>query len=158
MQMKAQADMQQRLDTHTFGEEELFTIKIPLNLPYWTETRHAPERIDGQIRYNNEFYKLYKQQVVGDTLEVLCVKDHTEKALLDSLTEWVKITVTGLPGTSEKASTLVSYLIKEYFSSSRQVLFFFYEWVVQSPLSTSPTLSWSAPWLSLTSPPPQLLG
>jgi hypothetical protein len=157
MQLKAQLEMQEKLNQNLLGDEELFTIKIPIQLPYWSEARQAPERIDGQIRYNNEYYKLYKQQVVGDTLEVLCVKDHTEKQLFETLTEWVKITVTGLPGTSEKTTTLVSSLIKDYYAAPRQVRFHLYEWLAAPapfPPFASPVPAGS---FRLLSPPPEAL-
>ncbi|WP_247237526.1 hypothetical protein [Telluribacter sp. SYSU D00476] len=157
MQLKAQLEMQHKLDQNILGEEELFTIKIPIQLPYWTETRQAPERINGQIEYHNEFYKLYKQEVVGDTLVVLCVKDHTEKQLFQTLTEWVKITVTGLPGTSEKASQLVSYLIKDYYSSHRKVYFNLYDWIEAPASYASRTFSLTPAALELHSPPPEAI-
>jgi hypothetical protein len=157
MQLKAQLEMQQKLNQNILGEEELFTIKIPINLPYWTETRQAPERIDGQIRYNNEYYKLYKQEVVGDTLMVLCVKDHTEKQLFQTLSEWVKITVNGLPGTSEKASHLVSYLIKDYYASHRNLYFNLYEWIEAPAPFRDFAFSLPAGTYQLLSPPPEAL-
>ncbi len=145
MQWKAQTEMKARLDAHLFEEDELFTIKIPINLPYWTETRQAPERIDGQIEYKGDFYKLYKQEVIADTLVVLAVKDHTEKALFSALTEWVKITVTGLPGTSEKAAGQVSHLIKDYFATSTSTYFYLYDWVAEKATLPDCCLYFPAP-------------
>ncbi len=158
MQWKAQTEMKARLDTHLFEEDELFTIKIPIRLPYWTETRSAPERIDGQIQYNGDFYKLYKQEVIGDTLMVLAVKDHSEKALFTALTEWVKITVTGLPGTSEKAAGQVSHLIKEYFASQHQAYFYLYDWVAAKATLPDAIFVFSSIHLQVSSPPPDLIG
>ncbi len=158
MQLKAQYEMKERLDSHAFGEDELFTIKIPLNLPYWTENRQSPELIEGQIRYNDEFYKLYKQELVGDTLIVLAVKDHTEKAIFDSLSEWVKITVTGLPGTSEKAAGWVSHLIKDYFAAQPRTYFYLYDWVAAAPQALSSTPFHVSPSFLILSPPPELIG
>jgi hypothetical protein len=158
MQWKAQSEMKSRLDAHVFEEDELFTIKIPINLPYWTETRQAPERIDGQIEYKGDFYKLYKQEVIADTLVVLAVKDHSEKALFSALTEWVKITVTGLPGTSEKAVGQVSHLIKEYFANQHKTYFYLYNWVAEK--ATLPDAAFTLPgsYSQVPSPPPDLIG
>lgn len=150
--------MKERLDSHSFGEDELFTIKIPLQLPYWTENRQAPERIEGQIRYNDEFYKLYKQELVGDTLVILAVKDHTEKAIFDILTEWVKITVTGLPGTSQKAAGWVSHLIKDYFSSQNRTYYYLYEWLAGTLSSPGSLPFYVDPSFLILSPPPELIG
>lgn len=158
MQWKAQTEMKVRLDAHVFEEDELFTIKIPINLPYWTETRQAPERIDGQIEYNGDFYKLYKQEVIADTLVVLAVKDHTEKALFSALTEWVKITVTGLPGTSEKAAGQVSHLIKDYFASQPRTYLYLYDWVAGKVPLPDAAFAFLSPYLHVPSPPPDLMG
>ncbi len=155
MQLKAQFEMKQRLDSRAFGEDELFSIKIPLNLPYWTETRQAPERIEGQIRYNNEYYKLYQQEVVGDTLLVLAVKDHSEKEIFDSMHEWVKMTISGLPGTSQKAAGWVSHLIKDYFSSQNRTHFFLYEWEADALPSAEPVTPVSSDYFLILSPPPE---
>ena len=158
MQWKAQTEMKARLNSHLFEEDELFTIKIPIGLPYWTETRQAPERIDGQIQYNGDFYKLYKQEVIADTLVVLAVKDHSEKALFTALSEWVKITITGLPGTSEKAAGQVSHLIKEYFASQHRTYFYLYDWVANRVDSPDTTCWLPSLYLPLPSPPPDLIG
>lgn len=158
MQWKAQTEMKARLDAHVFEEDELFTIKIPIRLPYWTETRHAPERIDGQIEFNGDFYKLYKQEVIADTLVVLAVKDHTEKALFSALTEWVKITVTGLPGTSEKAAGQVSHLIKDYFASQHRTYLYLYEWVSARVPLPDPSFLFSSACPQVPSPPPDPMG
>ena len=158
MQWKAQSEMKARLDAHLFEEDELFTIKIPINLPYWTETRQAPERIDGQIQYNGDFYKLYKQEIIADTLVVLAVKDHSEKALFTALTEWVKITVTGLPGTSEKAAGQVSHLIKEYFASQHRTYIHLYDWLANNSNLPDCISLFPSAYLQVPCPPPDLIG
>lgn len=158
MQWKAQSEMKARLDAHLFEEDELFTIKVPIRLPYWSETRQAPERIDGQIEYNGDFYKLYKQEIIADTLVVLAVKDHTEKALFSALSEWVKITVTGLPGTSEKAAGQVSHLIKDYFATHHRTYLYLYDWVAEKATLPDAAHFFSSAYLELSSPPPDLIG
>lgn len=158
MQWKAQTEMKARLDKHLFKEHELFTIKIPIRLPYWTEIRSAPERIDGQIEFNGEFYELYKQEVIADTLVVLAVKDQNEKALFSALTEWVKITITGLPGTSEKAASQVSHLTKEYFALQHRTRFYLYDWVAERAILPDAAFALLSPYRRVPSPPPDLIG
>lgn len=74
-----QADnrLEASLDKNNFNEEDLFTLKIPINLPYqnsWTSF----ERINGEITVDGETYMYVQRKVANDTMFLQCIR-HTEK-------------------------------------------------------------------------------
>lgn len=156
MQWKAQAEFSRQLENNMIGDEEFYTIRLAVDLPpYWNPELALPERIEGQIFAAGEFYKLYKQSISQDSLTILCVKDHAQKHLLDTLTDWVRFTMTGLPGTSEDALQFVSALYKHYCTTKSVIVFFLFSLRENTPLPT-PSESSTSEYSWVHSPPPEL--
>ena len=78
---KADIALESSLDKNNFNPKDLFTLKIPLNLPY-QNISSSFERIDGEITVNGESYKYVQRKVQDDTLYLQCIK-HTEKINLE---------------------------------------------------------------------------
>ena len=78
---KADIALEASLDKNNFNQKDLFTLKIPLNLPY-QNIGASFERIDGEITVNGESYKYVQRKVQNDTLYLQCIK-HTEKIKLE---------------------------------------------------------------------------
>ena len=78
---KADIALEASLDKNNFNLQDLFTLKIPLNLPY-QNIGSSFERIDGEITVNGESYKYVQRKVQNDTLYLQCIK-HTEKINLE---------------------------------------------------------------------------
>jgi hypothetical protein len=74
-----QADnrLEAALDKNNFNEQDLFTLKIPINLPY-QNTWASFERINGEITVDGETYMYVQRKVVNDTMYLQCIR-HTEK-------------------------------------------------------------------------------
>lgn len=74
-----QADnrLEASLDKNNFNEQDLFTLKIPINLPY-QNTWASFERINGEITVDGETYMYVQRKVVNDTMFLQCIR-HTEK-------------------------------------------------------------------------------
>lgn len=87
-----EAVMLQKLDADNYTSYESITLKIPLSLPYQLNSGNADfERINGSFQYKGEFYKLVKQKMKADTLYVVCIKDHQEKHLQTTMSDFMKI-------------------------------------------------------------------
>jgi hypothetical protein len=87
-----EAIMLQKLDADNYASYQSITLKIPLSLPYQLNSDNADfERINGSFQYKGEFYKLVKQKMKADTLYVVCVKDHEEKRLQTTMSDFMKI-------------------------------------------------------------------
>jgi hypothetical protein len=74
---KADSRLEAALDKNNFNEDDLFTLKIPINLPYQNSSASF-ERIDGEITVNGETYAYVQRKVQNDTMYLQCIK-HTEK-------------------------------------------------------------------------------
>jgi len=74
---KADNKLEASLNKNDFNQQDLFTLTIPINLPY-QNVATGFERIDGEITVNGETYKYVQRKVENDTLFLQCIR-HTEK-------------------------------------------------------------------------------
>jgi len=74
---KADNKLVAALDKNNYNEQDLLTLKIPINLPY-QNTWASFERINGEITVNGETYMYVQHKVKNDTLFLQCIR-HTEK-------------------------------------------------------------------------------
>jgi hypothetical protein len=110
-------ELVQKLDNNSYRESETFTFKIPLTVPYYTDSRDF-ERVDGEFEQDGEVYHLVKQKLSQDTLYIVCVKDQESKKINQVLADYVK-TFTDKPESAKQGSkTTVQSLIKDYISFS----------------------------------------
>ncbi len=109
----------QRLDVADFDEAEAITFKIPMSIPYATDSKEF-ERVDGEFDYNGEFFHMVKQRLYKDTLYIVCVKDNTSKQIHQALKDYVK-TFSDKPADSKGSAKTFSTFIKDYVSSSAEI-------------------------------------
>ena len=69
--------LESALDKNNFNEQDLFTIKIPINLPY-QNSWSSFERTNGEITVDGETYVYVQRKVQNDTMYLQCIR-HTEK-------------------------------------------------------------------------------
>ena len=105
----------QRLDKDAYNPSETFTFKVPLTVPYYTDSRDF-ERVDGEFEHDGEVYRLVKQRLHQDTLSIVCVKDLESKKINSALADYVK-TFTDKPESSKQAVKSLQ-LIKDYIPFS----------------------------------------
>ena len=103
--------MMQKLDRSEYSDSDMITIKIPIAIPYATDSRDF-ERVDGMFEYKGEFYRLVKQRLLQDTLHVVCVKDHEMAYINQAWEDYVK-TFTDNHSDKTNAKTFHT-LIKDY--------------------------------------------
>lgn len=77
---QADAKLETALDNKDYNNEQLFTLKIPINLPYQNVSSNF-ERVDGEITVNGETYKYVQRKVANDTMYLQCIRN-TEKIKL----------------------------------------------------------------------------
>lgn len=112
LQYKNDQEMIQKFDAENYSDDETITIKIPISIPYATDSKGF-ERVDGKFEHKGEFYRLVKQKLSQDTLYVVCVKDHQDKRIDDAITSFVK-TFTDKPADQHSNSKVVVSFIKDY--------------------------------------------
>lgn len=87
---RANVQLEAQLDENNFDESQLVSIKIPVTyLPYYNNSISF-ERIDGQIEIGGILYKYVKRRIYNDSLEMLCMPNHTAMKLLSAKNEFFK--------------------------------------------------------------------
>jgi len=108
----------QKLDQETYDASETITVTIPISLPYQMDWEDF-HRVDGEFEKDGEFYNLVKQKMERDTLTIVYIKDHKEKTLFESLTDFVDAN-TDSP-LSKKAGKLIENFAKDYISIANEL-------------------------------------
>lgn len=109
----------QRFDSGNYDTQETVTIKVPLAVPYANDSREY-ERVDGEFKYNGEFFHMVKQRLYEDTLFIVCVRDHQSKRIDQALTDYVK-TFSDKPSDTKSNTKILPTFIKEYLVSTFHV-------------------------------------
>ena len=149
---KSKLDLVQRLDNQQYSEDETIMIKVPLALPYHLDS-HEYERVDGEIEYNSEFYRLVKQKLERDTLFIVCIKDQESKRIKQALTDYVK-TFTDKPVDAKHHGKIFTGFIKDFLPSTIEISSASYGWNY-TVTKASPTEILKDRSLTVFSPPPQ---
>lgn len=117
LQYEYSLKMNKQLDSDTYNEHEAITIKVPITIPYATDSRDF-ERVTGEFEYQGELYRLVKQRLTRDTLHIVCVKDQQSTRIHQALASYVK-TFTDKPVDSQQTSSKsTSDFIKDYLAQT----------------------------------------
>jgi hypothetical protein len=76
----ANTELASKIDRFEFDEQQLVTIKVPLNLPYqqnWAEF----ERYDGDVSVDGVQYKYVMRKVYNDSLILKCIPNESKKRI-----------------------------------------------------------------------------
>ncbi len=71
---RADVKLETALDNKDYNNDQLFTLKVPINLPY-QNIACGFERVNGEIIVNGETYKYVQRKVANDTLYLQCIKN-----------------------------------------------------------------------------------
>lgn len=145
--------MAYRLDNKQYSEHETVTLKVPMAVPYHIDVNEF-ERVDGEIEYKGEYYRLIKQKLEKDTLYIVCIKDQDSKRINQALADYVK-TFTDKPANTKQSSKHLTSFIKDFLPSSVELANLSSGWDTTSPSSTEIDDFFSSVLLTVLSPPPQ---
>jgi len=113
MQNNSVAAMEKQVDTKAYSDEELISIKTTLNLPYYTSSPEY-ERAYGSIIIDGKDYEYVKRKVYQDTLELLCLPNHTKTKLKAVSNELAKSSVDGQESSSQKRTTVLKISLPDF--------------------------------------------
>lgn len=149
----ANIELKARLDADLYHQEDLIELKLPLSLPYPVEQQEY-ERANGKFEHKGEYYKLVKQKFQNDTLYVLCIKDHEEKQLVKTMTDYVEVT-SDLPASSKNELHVFGKLLKDFESANPEKLIHQDGWLqeIAFVIVSPSTLTRSS---NIQSPPPKV--
>ena len=76
----ADTKLEKAVDNRKYNDAELFTLKIPLNLPYQNITANF-ERVNGEVTVNGETYMFVQRKVEKDTMYLQCIRNNEKNIL-----------------------------------------------------------------------------
>ncbi len=76
-QIQSDISLQASLNNDEYNEADLITIKIPLSLPYQTDSKDF-QRIAGELTFKGKIYKYVKRKVENGEFVLLCLPDHNK--------------------------------------------------------------------------------
>ena len=82
---KADINLETSLDKEDYDEAELITIKQPIRLPYYTNSKIF-QRADGEVIKGGSIFRYVKCRIYNDSLEMLCIP-HTAKMQIQNSKE-----------------------------------------------------------------------
>jgi hypothetical protein len=119
LQFVNEKEMKALFDDDNFLPEEEITIKVPITIPYATDSREFT-RVDGEFEHEGEVYRMVKKRYISDTLYIVCVKDNKSKEIKQALNDYVK-TFTDKPSSEKGSTKTLQNLIKDYISCSTAI-------------------------------------
>ncbi len=156
LQEKAGLALITSLDNHQYDESDLLSIKLPSNLPYYTNSKHFT-RIDGEIEINGIHYNYVKCRMYQDSLEYLCIPNKAKNRLSSARDEFYKL-VNDLhhPSQNKKndnSGNIIKSPLSEFYEENTFWSFasFFY---LKSITTSTYNLIFPAPYLSPRELPP----
>jgi len=120
LQDQLEDKLQSRLDKDQYSDDELISVKLALNMPYYSSTV-SYERESGSVNVNGVYYSYVKRRVYKDTLELLCIPNEGKTALQSVKDDLLKQSVDGpVTHQSKKPVSVLKITLPEYFQEYTQ--------------------------------------
>ena len=87
----ANQSLETSLDKDNYTEDQLISIKKPINLPYYNNTKDFT-RTYGEVEMNGVLYQYVKSRIYNDSLEMLCIPNTSKQQLLNAKNDFAKAT------------------------------------------------------------------
>jgi hypothetical protein len=115
MQSNSDAYLEKQVDQNKYDEKDLISIKTKLNLPYYISSDQY-ERAYGAVSINGTNYQYVKRRVHNDTLELLCLPNHTSTKLQSVNNEVARSFADGQASSPKKNAT-IKISLPDFFQS-----------------------------------------
>ncbi len=118
----ANQNLESAIDKNNYNEEALISIKKPINLPYYNNTKDFT-RSYGEVELNGVLYKYVKSRIYNDSLEMLCIPNTSKQQLLEAKDDYARANFDLQKDTNKKAPAsgkLLSFvkLLSEYVKNN----------------------------------------
>ena len=114
IEKKATAKLEQKISSGEYSDEQLVEIRIPLNMPYYSDKDY--ENVYGETDWNGEHYRYVKRKVTGNTLYLLCLPNKEKTSLAKVKNEFTKA-INDIPANkqgSQQKNGLIKLLTTEF--------------------------------------------
>jgi hypothetical protein len=91
MVSNANQSLEAAIDKNNYSEDQLISIKKPINLPYYNNTKDFT-RTYGEVEMNGVLYQYVKSRIYNDSLEMLCIPNTSKQQLLDAKDDFAQAT------------------------------------------------------------------
>ena len=92
------AKLENKIDNGLYTESQLVEIRIPLNMPYYSDKDY--ENVYGETDWNGNHYRYVKRKVSGNTLYLLCLPNAEKTSLEKAKSDFTK-SVNDIPGNKQ---------------------------------------------------------
>ena len=120
MENEASKSLESALDKNNYNEAELISIKKPINLPYYNNTKEF-SRIDGEVEIDGVFYKYVKCRIYNDCVEMLCLPNTQKTKIKKSGDDYFKIIADIQKNTNEKNKSNSGNTFKKVLSEFEEI-------------------------------------
>lgn len=145
-------EMRALFDDDNFLPEEEITIKVPITIPYASDSRGFT-RVDGEFEHEGQIYRMVKQRYISDTLQIVCVRDSKSMEIKRALKDYVK-SFSDKPSSEKGHVKTIQNFIKDYISCSTTLQSEVKGWNKELACH-SRTISIESLSILLNSPPPK---
>ena len=114
IEKNATVNLEQKISAGKYNDEQLVEIRIPLNMPYYSDKDY--EEVYGETDFNGEHYQYVKRKVSDNTLYLLCLPNKEKTSIVKVKNEFTKA-VNDIPENkegSQQKSGLVKLLTTEF--------------------------------------------
>ena len=118
LEQKATARLEHKIDAGGYSEEQLVEVRIPLNMPYYSDKDY--ESVYGETDWNGKHYRYVKRKIAANTLYLLCLPNEEKNNIVsvkNEMTKAVNDISSGTPVQQKQAPSLVQLLISDYISA-----------------------------------------
>jgi hypothetical protein len=103
-QNKQDIQLQSTIDKDQYNEQDLVYIKLPVNLPYYSNSANY-EKISGSVTVSGVEYKYVKRRIYNDSIELACVLNTDKQQFQSARDEFMKLSNDWLNTHPTKKST-----------------------------------------------------
>ena len=111
---KATANLEQKISSGEYSDDQLVEIRIPLNMPYYSDKDY--ENVYGETDFNGDHYRYVKRKVSGNTLYLLCLPNKEKTSIVKVKNDFTKA-VNDVPANkqgSQQKNDFIKLLTSEF--------------------------------------------
>lgn len=149
LKVNAGYELSQVLDSEMYDLGATVTFKIPLTVPYGTDSKNY-ERVDGQFEKDGIVYRMVKQRFYQDVLYIVCIKDDQASKINSALTDIAQ----GFAGQDDGEGKVVAPgFIKDFITSITSVVSSESGWQSEVAKASTPHHFFDSYFASIIHPP-----
>jgi hypothetical protein len=103
-QNKQENQLKAQLDNDKYNDKDLVFIKIPIRLPYYSNSKEY-EKVNGSITFEGVEYRYIKRRVYNDTIELACILNTQKQQFQSAREDYLKLNTDWLNTHSNKKTT-----------------------------------------------------